>query len=207
MLSYSLKQTKTRNILLFIISAAILSGALAFWWHGSSLFQKSPITPYKSGDRDAIMQLLKDDWYWLVSDGATDFSAGYMLEHHAATLHYPDNTLSISVYRTPENKIAGFVTYHRLEGYKGRIQFLAVAKEFRKKGYARELMAHAINGLQKMGMCFIEIAVRSNNIPAFNLYKKFGFKEIWSTPDGFLGMNKSLCESKQQASHPAPIDW
>jgi len=192
---------------LLIIGAVAVCGALAWWWHGSSLLKKGPITPYQPEDREAIIQLLKDDWYWLVAVGASDFTADYMLEHHAATYHYPDNTLSISVYRTPEGKVAGFVTYHQLEGYKGRIQFLAVAKEFRKKGYARALMAHAINGLQKMGMCFIEIAVRANNTPAFNLYKKFGFKEIWSTPDGFLGMSKSLCGSKQQVAQPIPIDW
>jgi ribosomal protein S18 acetylase RimI-like enzyme len=111
------------------------------------------------------------------------------------------------VYRTPEDKIAGFVTYHPLEGYKGRIQFLVVAKEFRKKGYAKELMQYAINGLKKQGMCFIEIAVRAHNEPAVNLYKKFGFKEIASTPDGFLYMSKSLCGSMQQSSAPAAVDW
>jgi ribosomal protein S18 acetylase RimI-like enzyme len=200
------KNVQLRHWTLVGVGLLTIVGGI-IWWYGPSLFTKNPIETYKPEDRKAIMKLLKDDWYWMVSEGATDFSPDYMLDHHAATLHYADNTLSIAVYRTKEGKIAGFVTFHPIEGYKGRIQFLAVAKEFRKKGYAKALLQYAINGLKKQGMCFIEIAVRSNNIAAATLYKKIGFKETWSTPDGFLLMNKSLCGSTQDVVPPAAIDW
>lgn len=212
MSSYSLKNMKLRAVLFVVLSVAAIGGIA--WWcglfsflPGVSLLSKGPIQPYRPEDRAAIMQLLKDDWYWLVSEGAVDFSPDYMLDHHAATYHYTDNSLSIDVYRTPEGKVAGFVTYHPIEGYKGRIQFLAVGKEFRKKGYAKELMAHAINRLKKAGMCFIEIAVRSHNTPAFTLYKRFGFKEMWSSSEGFVGMGKSLCGSGAKNMSPAPVDF
>lgn len=204
---HALRSWKLRTWACIAMGVLALTGGVALWWHGTSWFSKGPIGVYCPEDRGAVMKLLKDDWYWLVSEGAIDFSPDYMLDHHAATYHYADNTLSIAMYRTPEDKVAGFVTYHPLEGHRGRIQFLVVAKEFRKKGYARNLMQYAINHLKKQGMCFIEIAVRSSNTPAFNLYKNFGFKEIWSTPDGFLGMSKSLCSGAQQNASPAPVDF
>lgn len=207
MATASISRRVTLRIGILISISILIAGGGLLWWHGYFGQLRGPIQDYRPEDRPAIMQLLKDDWYWLVAEGAVDFSPDYMLDHHAATYHYADNTLAIKVYRSPEGQVAGFVTYHPIEGYRGRIQFLAVAPEFRKKGYAKELMQHAINGLKKQGSCLIDIAVRANNKPAFNLYKKFGFEETWSTPDGFLGMTKSLCKGLQKATAPAPADF
>lgn len=151
------------------------------------------LTPYQTEDRTAIIDMLRTDWYWLVGEGVKDFSPEYMLDHQAATWRYPDKSLSIMIYRDTHGLPVGFVTYHKLEALKGRIQFLAVARHARKKGIAQKLISYAIEELRKQGFCSIEIAVRVNNIPAKTLYIKNGFTETWRTSDGFLGLSKNLC--------------
>jgi ribosomal protein S18 acetylase RimI-like enzyme len=190
--SSSQRFSSSTRIMLSILGVSI--ALLSAWGiYYTFLRTTTPISYYQESDRADIVTMLRDDWYWLVADNATDFSADYMLNHHAATFHYPDKSLTIKVYRDEQGKAIGFVTYHKLEHLKGRIQFLAVSRHARKKGIARKLMAHAIDALEKQGLCFIELAVRSNNIPARALYKSFGFSEIWRTEDGFLGFSKRLC--------------
>jgi ribosomal protein S18 acetylase RimI-like enzyme len=180
---------------LIIASLAILglAGGVAWWLCGPKFFAKNNIEAYQPSDIPAIKNILEEDWHWLVAEDGSFFSTDYMFEHHAATLRHADNTLSIAVYRTPEGKVAGFVTYHSVDGLQGRIQFLGVAKEYRKKGYGRELIEYAVEQLRKQGKCNVEITVRASNDPAYSLYKKLGFKESWSTPDGFIGLSKPLC--------------
>lgn len=197
-----------KNVIIVALSLVALAGGLGWWLFYAGRSGSTHIEMYQPADRPAIKKILEDDWHWLVAEGAFDFSADYMFEHRAPTYHYPDNSLSIAVYRTPEGKVGGFITYHQVEGFSGKIQFLGVASEFRKKGYGRELMSYALDALRKKGMCFVDIAVRASNTPAYNLYKSLGFKEVWQTPDGFIGLRKSLCGSLLgKDATPAPMEW
>lgn len=54
---------------------------------------------------------------------------------------------------------------------------IATLPEYRKKGFAEELLKYWLN-FEHIKNIKIILEVRSKNIPAQNLYKKFGFQQI-----------------------------
>lgn len=168
-------------ISLFVVVCGIVYAQLGNWYG---------ISPYRPSDQGPLTQIIKDDWYLLVSEGAVTFSPEYMFEHKAALPSEPDNSLHIFVYRY-HGKPVGFVTFYKEAGCKGRVQFLAVHKNYRRFGYARKLLEFAIRELGHQGICSVSIAVRVSNMPAYKLYTSLGFTKIWED-SGFLGLEKSL---------------
>ncbi len=74
-----------------------------------------------------------------------------------------------------DDRKLGFITLTiGIEG--DDIESVYVLEEFRKKGVARELIKRAIEQLGDIKKFFLE--VRESNIPAINLYKSLGFKQI-----------------------------
>lgn len=168
------------------VSALILALCIGYYgathWYG--------VTPYYSADKEAVMKILQDDWYWLVAEGSFDFVPEYTLTHRAASNTHPDNSLQIFVYRV-HNKPVGFVTYYKEQGCRGLIQFLAVAKEYRGHGYAQKLLNYAVHHAMQHGICMFNLVTRTTNIPAQKLYQRLGFEKIWEE-DGFVAFQKSL---------------
>jgi ribosomal protein S18 acetylase RimI-like enzyme len=168
---------RTKNLLKgALVAAFILTGA-AFWYvrtpHNEGIF------PYEaSTDRAFILNLFKEDWYWLISDYSPDYSPENMLDTKSRYNNDPEKgILNIKTYRV-QGKPAGFVAYHSgglLEGY---ILFLAIGKEFRSKGYARTLMNYAINEFKKQGMRVVRLQTRTDNARGRKLYTSLGFKEL-----------------------------
>ena len=101
-----------------------------------------------------------------------------------------DNSLNIFVYRV-HGKPVGFVTYYRESNYRGRIQFLAIARDYRRKGYAQKLLSYAIKDAAQHGMYIVELATRTTNHSAQRLYRQFKFHKTWED-SGFVGFEKSL---------------
>lgn len=180
------------RLFLCVGAIACMAGSI-YWYIGRA--EVSRISNYLDSDRAALTQMLNDDWYWLVAENATDFSADYMFDHKAATYHYPDNSLTIAVYREADGTPAGFVTFHQLHDMRGRVQFLSIGSAHRRKGYGKQLLAYAVEQLRKRGVCFVELAVRQSNVRAQALYRQLGFVETWRTPDGFAGFSKKLCDA------------
>ena len=60
----------------------------------------------------------------------------------------------------------------------GDITNIAVKKEHRKKGVASALLEVIIKKAKELGLELLTLEVRESNIPAINLYKRFGFLEI-----------------------------
>lgn len=177
-------KNKFKKIIYFfcatIVAASIWYGATH--WYG--------ITPYRPADQAALSEIVNTDWYLLVSEDSTDFSLEYLFKHMAAVPSCPDNSLNIFVYRV-HGKPVGFVTYYRESSTRGRIQFLAVSREHRRYGYARKLLAYAINDAAAHGMFTVELATRINNHTAQKLYRQFNFRKTWEE-SGFVGFEKSL---------------
>lgn len=189
-----------RSVAIALLGILLVAGGWALYqWSGS----RSPITAYRPEDRPALAKIMQDDWYWLVSDGASDYSMDYMFDHKAATLRYPDNSLSIDVYRE-DGKPVAFVTYHKLDAYRGRVQFLAVNRSARGKGYGKLLMQHALRKLAAQGAYTVELATRIVNMPARKLYKKLGFVETW-VDDGFVGFHKNLSDIDTRHDESCPM--
>ena len=58
------------------------------------------------------------------------------------------------------------------------ITTLAISPQFRKKNVAKRLLLKLIDECYKNEVKFITLEARPSNIPAINLYKKFGFNII-----------------------------
>nr|WP_230972260.1 ribosomal protein S18-alanine N-acetyltransferase [Archaeoglobus neptunius] len=74
------------------------------------------------------------------------------------------------------NKIAGYIVTMDVDETTGKIIAFAVRKEFRRMGIGKILLGSAIKRLEGRGKKKIILEVRVSNIPAQELYKKFGFK-------------------------------
>ncbi len=143
-------------------------------------------------DRSFILNLFEKNMYWLVAENVTGFSAEYTLDTKSRSKR-PEHqgNLQFYVYRTPECKPAGFVAFYKENFFKGKILFLAIDESQRRHGYARKLINFALDKLQEMGLVYVDIITRTNNIGAQNLYKSVGFHETWRD-DGFVKLEKSL---------------
>jgi ribosomal protein S18 acetylase RimI-like enzyme len=62
------------------------------------------------------------------------------------------------------------------EGHRGWINYLAVAPEHQRKGFAREIMQHAESLLRAAGCPKINLQVRSTNAAVIAFYEQLGFQ-------------------------------
>ena len=75
------------------------------------------------------------------------------------------------------------------EGHRGWINYLAVAREWRKQGFGRRLMDEAEVRLRAIGCPKISRQIRSSNAEVVAFYRSLGF-----SVDDALSMGKRLVE-------------
>ena len=139
-------------------------------------------------DERDIKNLFYEDYYWLYPDNSYDVET-----HMGFTLNYraPNEnplyvgTLQVKVLHV-NNQFAGFTAYYKKTLTEGMLLFLAIKKDFRKRGFGEKLARYAVDQLKQMGMQKIVLVTRVNN-PAQNIYRRIGFQET-SREDGFLYM-------------------
>ncbi len=73
------------------------------------------------------------------------------------------------------------------EGHRGWINYLGVLPEYRRRGYARRLLAEAERLLRQEGCPKINLQVRPDNAEAFRFYKRVGY-----TGFGIVSLGKRL---------------
>ncbi len=73
------------------------------------------------------------------------------------------------------------------DGHRGSIYYLAVAPEYRKKGYGRCLMDEVEKRLVSLGCPKLNIAVRSTNQTVIDFYSRLGY-----TTDDVVILGKRL---------------
>ena len=73
------------------------------------------------------------------------------------------------------------------EGHRGWVNYLAVATEYRKRGFARRLLDEAEGLLKDMGCPKINLQIRSSNVDVVNFYKRVGY-----SVDDVVSMGKRL---------------
>lgn len=177
---------RTRKLGLGLLVAAALS--FAGWYTYRHFYG---ISEYRyPADKQAVMKILQDNWYMMVSESSVDFSAEYEFTHKSASTEYPDGSLHIFVYRKHGKPVA-FSTYYRSEPGLALIQFLGVDRDYRRHGYAQTLLEYVLEHALAHGFTKARLAVRENNVPASRLYSKLGFKEFLRD-DGFIWLEKSL---------------
>jgi ribosomal-protein-alanine N-acetyltransferase len=86
-----------------------------------------------------------------------------------------DKYTKILIYEK-DNKVVGFLMYTELDETVDIID-IVVLLEYRKQKIASCLMDYMISEL-KDTIKLITLEVRKSNLPAINLYEKFGFKTI-----------------------------
>ena len=86
-----------------------------------------------------------------------------------------NNPYSIQILITSEEQIAGF-TFAILVCDELQINNLCVSPPFRHKGFGENLLVRLLTlaRSKKARKAFLE--VRENNLPAYNLYRKYGFQ-------------------------------
>ncbi|NLG17012.1 MAG: ribosomal protein S18-alanine N-acetyltransferase [Fibrobacter sp.] len=85
-----------------------------------------------------------------------------------------NNPYSIQILITSEGQIAGF-TFAVIICDELQINNLCVSPQFRNKGFGEKLLGQLLTRARskKAHKAFLE--VRESNLPAYNLYRKYGF--------------------------------
>ncbi len=84
-----------------------------------------------------------------------------------------------------KDKIVGYCIYYlkpvlSLKGFEKQsvISSIATDKNFRGQGFAERLLRSSIKEMKVNGISSVLLYVNINNLPAIQLYKKIGFREI-----------------------------
>jgi ribosomal protein S18 acetylase RimI-like enzyme len=133
------------------------------------------IRPYRTDDQDAAVEL------WVACQ-------------LVALQNNPPRDIARKLRVNPEwflvgeldNKIVAtcMVGY---EGHRGWINYLAVAPEYQRRGFARQIMEEAERLLRQAGCPKINLQVRTANAQVIEFYKSIGFKV-----DDVISMGKRL---------------
>lgn len=154
-----------------------------------------PIRKYSGGaagvDRALIKKIFNENFYTLTAN--PDHDLDLMLERRSPNKWETKYFGKMNTYMMYEgDQPAGFVSYYMRTAYQGLILFLAIDSDFRRKGYGKKLVEHAMKELKKQGAKVIKICTRVDNIAAQKLYGGyFGFiKE--DEKDGFVFYRKDV---------------
>lgn len=86
-----------------------------------------------------------------------------------------ENTL---LYILMEKKsVVGYISLFKVLD-EMHINNIAVDPDLQKRGYASIIMNKSIRIAKKLSITYITLEVRVSNIPAINLYKKYGFETV-----------------------------
>ena|SRR5437870_6836642 len=170
-----MNQTK-KIILIISITLATCGGIGTFIYHKN--ISQGPIYDFNPArDNQAVMDIFHQNWYWLLA--SEESSPAFMIKHRTPDtnpLHF--GSLHIKVLYK-EDKLAGFTAYYMETPQQGRLLFLAVAHEFRGKGYGKILAEYAMKQMFALGADHIALWTRVSNLPAQRIYKELGFKEMF----------------------------
>ena len=75
------------------------------------------------------------------------------------------------------------------EGHRGWVNYLAVAEDFRRRGFGRLLMDEAEARLREMGCPKVSLQIRRSNADVVAFYRSIGYAE-----DDVVSMGKRLID-------------
>lgn len=106
-----------------------------------------------------------------------------------------------------EQRIVGYIMCRLEHGFsdlkklrfakKGHIISVAVMPDYRNLGIASDLVSNALAALSGLNVdeCYLE--VRTNNVPAINLYKKLGFAITRAIPRYYFDASDAYMMTRQ----------
>ena len=135
------------------------------------------IRVYRESDQDAVVALWRESGLvrpW--NDPVKDIHRKLRVQRDLFLVGTVDGRLVATV-------MAGY------EGHRGWINYLAIAKECRKRGFGRRLMDEAEARLRALGCPKINLQIRSSNAEVVTFYRSLGF-----SVDDALSMGKRLVQ-------------
>ena len=110
-----------------------------------------------------------------------------------------DNNRGYLIWAILDDKIIGSCDIWRgitlRDQHVGKLGIM-VDRDFRHGGIGKFMMELILEKARKMKLKIIKLDLFSNNIPALNLYKKFGFKEYGKLPNGLFRKDEYSDEIK-----------
>ena len=131
-------------------------------------------------------------WNDVVKDGIA-FPQDKEMTVDEAISFFNAQTKTITAKDTKDDQVVGMYILH--PNNVGRCAHIcnasyAVSKECRGKGIGELLVKDCIKRAKECGFKILQFnAVVADNIPALNLYKKLGFKQLGTIPKGFKNID------------------
>ncbi len=102
-------------------------------------------------------------------------------KHHWSKSSFYDelqnNLAKYYVAKTDNNELVGYAgTWHIID--EGHITTIAVKKDYLRQHIGEALIVHILEDCLKNGVKYLTLEVRVSNIPAINLYTKYGFSSL-----------------------------
>jgi len=118
-----------------------------------------------------IREAQENDLLEIISIAKESFTIPWSLKSFYEELENPHSILAVAEVN---GEIVGYIVARTIID-EAEILSIAVKSSLRKKGIASHLVAYILKKLKNLvKICYLE--VRVSNLPAINLYKKFGFK-------------------------------
>ena len=147
------------------------------------------IRPYQAADRDAVVSLWKDCGLVVPQNDP----------HRDIARKLSVNSKGFLVGESDDRIVATCMAGY--EGHRGWINYLAVAPECQRRGFARQIMEAAEALLRDAGCPKINLQVRSSNVAVIDFYKAIGFAE-----DSVLSFGKRLVRDDEPQAANVPED-
>lgn len=129
-----------------------------------------------SRDKEHIINLFRDNWYWMVADGASFDPEEFLNTGDKHLLGHNKKDAKIFVYCIHGVPVA-FIAYYKAAPYAGKIRFVGNNKTDPNYLYVTLLVKFALDDMKKMGLRSAELVTRTNNIFDLSLYKELGFQK------------------------------
>lgn len=168
--------------LALVLLLALGVGSAWYFWPQTGVY------PYQAArDRQAILNIFDQDWYWLVAGDRNSFSPERMLDTKSPNKN-PEyqGVEQVKVYLVAGQPV-GFVAFYKKKFYEGFLHLLGLSSAARGKGYATQLMHTAVREMfADPAIMYIKLITRVNNVPAIKVYERVGFKRTDEIDDGFV---------------------
>lgn len=169
-----------KKIIRFIKDNSSKSGLLFLESIGAKYIESSYTMKYQAGKKHEFMEILTisnakmDEIDKLVEIGMEAFETSDDEERPLVKSNISNEQRRLLVGHF-NNQIIGCVLAS-LEDDKATIGDLAVKKEYRKRGFGRELLNYVIEDVMQQGIVDMSLSVNTDNGNALMLYKSCGFK-------------------------------
>jgi ribosomal-protein-alanine N-acetyltransferase len=128
-----------------------------------------------SGDTE-IGEMRESDLGGVMEIESKSFAAPWSERLFRETLSFPPS-FNLVLRKRVDNGVAGYANFYLIAD-EVQVLNIAVAPESRGRGYATQLLEHAIRVLGRRGGKVFFLEVREGNQDAIRLYRKLGFRKI-----------------------------